>query len=73
MKTAMYHTKISVFYSEFRTDILMLYFQEYPKLSQAYYGLVEIITENHIDHLCQIDPQVRFSLFGSLSQIRYDT
>eukprot|EP00794_Sanderia_malayensis_P005744 gene5744-6446_t len=42
--------------------------QEYPKLSQAYYGLVEIITENHIDHLCQIDPQVFLYILSSVSQ-----
>jgi len=41
---------------------------EYPKLSQSYYGLVEIITENHIDLLCNIDPQAFLYILSSVSQ-----
>ncbi|XP_065071975.1 exportin-7-like [Rhopilema esculentum] len=41
---------------------------EYPKLSQSFYGLLEIITENHIDHLCEIDPQVFLYVLSSVSQ-----
>ena len=38
--------------------INVLLFQEYPKLSQSYYALLEILAQDHMNFLSSLEPQV---------------
>ena len=54
-------------YSMFDFGCMFYVFQDYPKLSKRYYTLIEVIVEHHIDHVCNLDPQVR--MFFNLAAI----
>lgn len=41
---------------------------DYPKLSKRYYTLIEVIVENHIDHVCNLDPQVFVYIISTVSE-----
>jgi len=40
---------------------------DYPKLSKSYYTLIEVIVEHHIDHVCNLDPQVFLYVITTVS------
>ena len=41
---------------------------DYPKLSKSYYSLIEVIVEHHIDHVCNLDPQVFLYIISTVSE-----
>lgn len=41
---------------------------DYPKLSTSYYTLIEVIVEHHIDHVCNLDPQVFLYIISTVSE-----
>jgi len=41
---------------------------EYPKLSKSYYGLIEVVTKDHIDQICKIDPQMMLYVISTVSE-----
>lgn len=42
--------------------------QEYPKLSQAYYILLECLAQDHITYLSTLEPQVFLYILESISE-----
>lgn len=38
--------------------ILFILVQEYPKLSQSYYALLEILAQDHMNFLSSLEPRV---------------
>lgn len=42
--------------------------QEYPKLSQAYYILLECLTEDHILYLSSLEPPVCLYILESITK-----
>lgn len=38
--------------------IVFVHLQEYPKLSQSYYALLEILAQDHMNFLSSLEPQV---------------
>ena len=38
--------------------LINVLFQEYPKLSQSYYALLEILAQDHMNFLSSLEPQV---------------
>lgn len=43
--------KISIFY-------MLYHFQDYPKLSASYYTLLEILTQDHMQFISTLEPNV---------------
>ena len=42
--------------------------QEYPKVSQAYYGLLEVLTQDHMDFISTMEPPVFTYILSSISE-----
>ena len=42
--------------------------QDYPKVSQAYYGLLEVLTQDHMDFISSLEPSVFTYLLSSISE-----
>ena len=42
--------------------------QDYPKLSQSYYVLLECLCQDHICFLSSLEPQVFLYIFASISE-----
>lgn len=50
-------------------SLLVLSFaQDYPKLSQAYYGLLEVLTQDHMDFVSTLEPDVFIYILSSISE-----
>ena len=43
-------------------------FQDYPKLSQAYYALLEVLTQDHMNFVCTLEPDVFIYILSSISE-----
>ena len=43
-------------------------FQEYPKLSSAYYSLMDIVTQDHMTLLGNVDPNVIVYILSTLAE-----
>jgi exportin-7 len=41
---------------------------DYPKVSQAYYGLLEVLTQDHMDFISSLEPSVFTYLLSSISE-----
>lgn len=46
----------------------MLMFQDYPKLSQTYYILLECLAQDHMSFLSTLEPQVFLYILSSISE-----
>lgn len=46
----------------------LLLFQEYPKLSQSYYFLLECLAQDHILFLSTLEPRVFLYILESISK-----
>ena len=42
--------------------------QDYPKLSQAYYGLLEVLAQDHMDFVSTLEPEVFIYILSSISE-----
>ncbi len=40
--------------------------QEYPKLSKAYYGMLEVLTQDHMEFICSLEPDVFVYILSSI-------
>lgn len=43
-------------------------FQQYPKLSQTYYTLLECLAQDHVIFLAQLDPTVFLYILSTISE-----
>lgn len=48
--------------------IVNLFFQDYPKLSQTYYVLLECLAQDHMSFLATLEPQVFLYILSSISE-----
>lgn len=53
--------------SIFIINICFLHFQQYRKLSQSYYQLLECLTQNHMDFITSLEPHVLIYILTSIS------
>ena len=49
------------------TQRIILHFQDYPKLSQTYYVLLECLAQDHMSFLATMEPQVFLYILSSIS------
>ena len=47
---------------------LFVCFQDYPKLSQTYYVLLECLAQDHMSFLATMEPQVFLYILSSISE-----
>lgn len=47
---------------------ILVLFQDYPKLSQSYYGLLECLAQDHINFIASLEPQVFLYILSSISE-----
>lgn len=60
-----------VWSTEFGEDLVfyfMFVFQDYPKLSQTYYVLLECLAQDHMSFLATLEPQVFLYILSSISE-----
>lgn len=46
----------------------MLSMQDYPKLSQSYYSLLEVLTQDHMNFIASLEPHVVMYILSSISE-----
>ena len=49
-------------------DVCMFSFQDYPKLSQTYYGLLECLAQDHMTFISNLEPQVFLYILSTISE-----
>lgn len=42
--------------------------QDYPKLSQSYYSLLEVLTQDHMNFIASLEPHVIMYILSSISE-----
>lgn len=42
--------------------------QDYPKLSQSFYSLLEVLTQDHMNFIASLEPQVVMYILSSISE-----
>ena len=42
------------------------FLQDFPKVSQSYYGLLEVFTQDHMDFISTLEPEVRMKIGSTL-------
>lgn len=47
---------------------LFLSRQDYPKLSQSYYSLLEVLTQDHMNFIASLEPHVIMYILSSISE-----
>jgi len=47
---------------------LSLSLQDYPKLSQSYYSLLEVLTQDHMNFIASLEPHVIMYILSSISE-----
>jgi len=50
------------------TECMHLSLQDYPKVSQSYYGLLEVLTQDHMDFISSLEPEVFIYILSSISE-----
>lgn len=45
-----------------------LFLQDYPKLSQSYYSLLEVLTQDHMNFIASLEPHVVLYILSSISE-----
>lgn len=45
-----------------------LFLQDYPKLSQSYYSLLEVLTQDHMNFIASLEPHVVMYILSSISE-----
>lgn len=45
-----------------------IFFQDYPKLSQSYYSLLEVLTQDHMNFIASLEPHVIMYILSSISE-----
>lgn len=48
--------------------LLLLPPQDYPKLSQSYYSLLEVLTQDHMNFIASLEPHVIMYILSSISE-----
>ena len=54
-----------------RIDVILCWlwlFQDYPKLSQNYYGLLECLAQDHMTFISNLEPQVFLYILSTISE-----
>ena len=46
----------------------MIYLQDYPKLSKSYYGMLEVLTQDHMEFISSLEPDVFVYILSSISE-----
>lgn len=46
----------------------ILLLQDYPKLSQSYYSLLEVLTQDHMNFIASLEPHVIMYILSSISE-----
>lgn len=49
-------------------SILSFSLQDYPKLSQSYYSLLEVLTQDHMNFIASLEPHVIMYILSSISE-----
>lgn len=44
------------------------FLQDYPKLSQSYYSLLEVLTQDHMNFIASLEPHVVMYILSSISE-----
>lgn len=42
--------------------------QDYPKLSQSFYSLLEVLTQDHMNFIASLEPHVVMYILSSISE-----
>lgn len=42
--------------------------QDYPKLSKSYYGMLEVLTQDHMEFISNLEPDVFVYILSSISE-----
>lgn len=50
------------------TECMHFFLQDYPKVSQSYYGLLEVLTQDHMDFISSLEPEVFIYILSSISE-----
>lgn len=48
--------------------LTLLLLQDYPKLSQSYYSLLEVLTQDHMNFIASLEPHVIMYILSSISE-----
>lgn len=51
-----------------QADFCPLLLQDYPKLSQSYYSLLEVLTQDHMNFIASLEPHVIMYILSSISE-----
>lgn len=51
-----------------KTGFFLLFPQDYPKLSQSYYSLLEVLTQDHMNFIASLEPHVIMYILSSISE-----
>lgn len=51
-----------------RPEAPSLSLQDYPKLSQSYYSLLEVLTQDHMNFIASLEPHVIMYILSSISE-----
>ena len=57
----------SVLFRSINVVVLVIRFQEYPKLSTAYYVLLEYLAQDHISFIATLEPHVFLYILETIS------
>lgn len=55
-------------YTAPRLIFVVLLPQDYPKLSQSYYSLLEVLTQDHMNFIASLEPHVIMYILSSISE-----
>ena len=42
--------------------------QDYPKLSKSYYGMLEVLTQDHMEFIASLEPDVFIYILSSIQE-----
>lgn len=68
VKKFFYHNLITTLESIILAITEVLSFQDYPKLSQNYYGLLECLANDHMSFISNLEPQVFLYILSTISE-----
>lgn len=55
-------------YTAAKPIFVLLLPQDYPKLSQSYYSLLEVLTQDHMNFIASLEPHVIMYILSSISE-----
>lgn len=55
-------------YTAAKPIFILLLPQDYPKLSQSYYSLLEVLTQDHMNFIASLEPHVIMYILSSISE-----